>query len=60
MKYGIKIPFPDGEFLWVTMGDSKFHLEPVLFESKYEAEVYALNTWGNNAKVEVYGENENS
>lgn len=56
MKYGVKVPFLDGEYLWVTMGDSKFHLEPVLFESKYEAEEYALNVWGISAKVELYGE----
>ena len=60
MKYGVKVPFPDGEFLWVTQGDSKFHLEPILFESRNEAEEYALNVWGSNAKVELYGETKTS
>jgi hypothetical protein len=60
MKYGVKVPFPDGEFLWVTQGDSKFHLEPILFESRYEAEEYALTVWGSNAKVEEYGESKNT
>lgn len=60
MKYGVKVYWPDGEFLWVTQGDSKFHLAPLLFESKEEAEKYALNVWGENARVEVYGETENS
>lgn len=62
MKYGIKVPLAldhHGEYndwLWVTQGDSKFHLAPLLFDSKDEAEQYALNTWGENAKVEKYGE----
>lgn len=61
MKYGIKIPFIlDHDYLWVTKGDSKFQLEPVLFESKEEAEQYALNVWGSNAKVEVYGESKDT
>jgi hypothetical protein len=60
MKYGVKIPFPDGEFLWVTQGDSKFHIEPLLFETKEEAEQYSLNVWGINAKVELYGESKDT
>lgn len=60
MKYGIKIPFPDGEFLWVTQGDSKFHLEPLLFEDRADAEEYALKVWGYNAKVEEYGESKDT
>ena len=56
MKYGIKIPFPDGEYLWETIGDSKFHLEPLLFETLEEAEEYRLKVWGQHAKVEEYGE----
>jgi hypothetical protein len=60
MKYGIKVPFPDGGHLWVTSGDMKFQLVPVLFETKQEAEAYALNVWGNYATVEEYGEDQNS
>jgi hypothetical protein len=60
MKYGVKVYWPDGEFLWVTQGDSKFHLAPLLFETKEEAEKYALSVWGESAKVDVYGESKNS
>lgn len=60
MKYGVKVYWPDGEFLWVTEGDSKFHLAPKLFESKEEAEDYALNVWGESAIVEEYGENKDT
>lgn len=57
MKYGIKVPFIlDHDYLWVTRGDSKFQLEPLLFEDKREAEEYALNVWGINARVEEYTE----
>lgn len=56
MKYGVKVYWPDGEYLWVTQGDSKFHLAPLLFETKEEAEQYALSVWGETAKVEEYGE----
>jgi hypothetical protein len=61
MKYGIKIPFIlDHDYMWVTQGDSKFHLKPILFETREEAEEYALHVWGETAIVEVYGETENS
>ena len=60
MKYGVKVYWPDGEFLWVTQGDSKFHLAPLLFDTKEEAEHYALSVWGETAKVEEYGEGKNS
>ena len=66
MKYGIKVPITldhHGEYadwLWVTRGDSKFQMEPVLFETKQEADKYALNTWGESAKVELYGESKDS
>lgn len=60
MKYGVKVYWPDGEYLWVTQGDSKFHLAPLLFETKEEAEQYALSVWGETAKVEEYGEKENT
>lgn len=56
MKYGVKVYWPDGEYLWVTEGDSKFHLKAKLFDTKEEADDYALNVWGENAKVEVYEE----
>lgn len=60
MKYGVKVIFPDGEYLWVTVGDSKFQIEPLLFDSKELAQEYALNTWGDYAIVELYGQNKNS
>lgn len=62
MKYGVKVPFAldhhgeYGDWLWVVRGDSKFQLEPMLFENKHEAEEYALRVWGNNAIVEEYDE----
>lgn len=55
-KYGIKIPFPDNEYLWVTQGDSKFHLAPLLFETRNDAEKYALTVWGEHAIVAEYTE----
>lgn len=59
--YGIKVPFIlDHDYMWVTRGDSKFHLAPLLFETKSEAEEYALNVWGNNAIVEEYGESKDN
>lgn len=60
MKYGVKVYWPDGEFLWVTQGDSKFHLAPLLFDTKEEAEQYALSVWGETAKVEEYGESKDT
>ena len=65
MKYGIKVPLAldhHGEYndwLWVTQGDSKFQLEPLLFEERELAEEYALKVWGHNAIVEEYGEEKN-
>jgi hypothetical protein len=53
-RYGVKIYFPDGEFLWVTQGDSKFQLAPLLFDSRAEAERYALTVWGDGAIVAEY------
>lgn len=61
--YGIKVPISldnHGEFvdwLWVTQGDSKFQIKPILFENLEEAKDYASNVWGNSAIVEVYDEN---
>ena len=66
MKYGIKVPIAldnHGEYtdwLWMTIGDSKFQLQPMLFEDRKLAEEYALKVWGNNAIVEEYGETDNS
>jgi hypothetical protein len=60
MKYGVKVYWPDGEFLWVTEGDSKFQITPKLFESRAEAEEYALTVWGDSAIVEEYGENKDT
>lgn len=49
MKYGVKIQFPDNEYLWLTMGDSKFQLQPVLFDNKELALDYVSKTWGSTA-----------
>jgi len=63
MKYGIKVPLAldhHGEYndwLWVTQGDGKFQLEPLLFEEKELAEEYALKVWGYSAIVEEYVQN---
>ena len=62
MIYGIKVPIAldnHGQYtdwLWVTQGDSKFQLAPLLFEDKELAEEYALKVWGPNAIVEEYVE----
>ena len=59
MKYGIKIPFIlDHDYMWVTEGDSKFQIRPLLFDEREFAEEYALKVWGPSAIVEVYGETE--
>ena len=55
-KYGVKVPWPDGEYLWVTQGDQKFHLTPLLFDSYQQASQYALTVWGVGAIVEAYQE----
>jgi len=62
MKYGIKIHINENvdDYLWVTIGDSKFQLEPMLFEEREDAEEYALKVWGPSAKVEVYGESKDT
>ena len=62
MKYGIQIPINENidDYLWVTIGDSKFQMQPMLFEYREDAEEYALKVWGPSAKVEVYGENKDS
>lgn len=55
-RWGVKVPWPDGEYLWVTQGDGKFHLTPMLFDTLQEASQYALTVWGAGAIVEVYQE----
>jgi len=62
MMYGVKIPINENvnDYLWVTIGDSKFQLEPMLFEEREDAEEYALKVWGPSAKVEVYGESKDT
>lgn len=61
MKYGIKIPFIfDSEYMWLTQGDSKFQLAPLLFDSKAEAEEYALKVCGPTAIVEEYGQDKDT
>jgi len=62
MKYGIQIPINEkiDDYLWVTIGDSKFQMQPMLFEEREDAEEYALKVWGPSAKVEVYGESKDT
>jgi len=62
MKYGVQIRINENidDYLWVTIGDSKFQMQPMLFEEKEDAEEYALKVWGPSAKVEVYGENKDT
>lgn len=43
MKYAIKVPFDD-TWLYVTHGDSKFQIRPVLYETREEAEE-AAKSW---------------
>lgn len=59
MKYGVKVPFVDGGYLWITEGDAKFHLRPRLFDSVEEAErlAAAWNSVGQGAVVEIYDDN---
>ena len=59
MKYGVKVYWPDGDFLWVTEGDSKFQMKPKLFETEQEALDYA-KIWGDTAVVELYGQSKNT
>jgi hypothetical protein len=57
-QYAVKVPFPldrDGDMLYVTEGDSKFHLCPVLFDSRAAAEQHA-KLWGEGALVVEYQE----
>jgi len=62
MKYGVQIRINENidDYLWVTIGDSKFQMQPMLFEYREDAEEYALKVWGPSAKVEVYGENKDT
>lgn len=50
------MPWPDGVWMWVTQGDSKFDLVPLLFESQHQAQHYATTVWGGAARVELYRE----
>lgn len=54
-RYAIKVPFDDDDdMLYITEGDSKFHLRVKLFTSYDEAEQYAITVWGDQAVVEEY------
>ena len=55
-QYAVKIPFDnEGDMLYVTEGDSKFHLRPLLFSTEAEAKQHA-NRWGSGAIVVEYTE----
>ena len=56
IKYGIKIPWLNDGYLWVTEGDAKFQLRPVLYYSYDEAQRIAKSVWGEGAIVAVYEE----
>ena len=51
-KYAVMIPF-DGEMLYVTEGDTKFHFQAKLFDTQEKALEHA-NLWGDHAKVVEY------
>jgi hypothetical protein len=44
---------PDQEWLWVTQGDAKFHIRPLLFDSEQQAQEHA-RVWGDQARVAPY------
>lgn len=50
--YAIMVPM-DGDMLYVTEGDSKFHLRVKLFETYEEAQKHA-DIWGAHAIVVEY------
>lgn len=52
-QWGIQIPMPDQEWLWVTQGDAKFHIRPLLFDSEQQALDHA-RVWGDQARVAPY------
>lgn len=56
IKYGIQIPWIDGDYMWVTQGDPKFQLKPVLYYSYEEAVRVAKTVWGEGAIVKIYEE----
>jgi hypothetical protein len=52
--YAVKIPFDkEGDMLYVTEGDSKFHLRPLLFDTEQQAKQHA-ELWGDKAVVVEY------
>ena len=51
-RYAVMIPF-DGEMLYVTEGDTKFHFQAKLFDTQEKALEHA-NLWGDHAKVVEY------
>jgi len=60
MKYAVKVPFNTGDkeddMLFVTEGDSKFHLRVKLFNTTHEAQQHA-DIWGDNAVVVALEDN---
>lgn len=52
--YAIKVPFDD-DMLYVTEGDTKFHLRVKLFDTREEAEKEAA-IWGEHSVVVEYTE----
>lgn len=54
IKYAVKVPFDDG-MLYVTEGDSKFHLRVKLFDTEQQANEHAI-LWGERAVVVDYTE----
>ena len=58
MKYAVKIPFDhdSSDMLFVTEGDSKFHLRIKTFDTVEEAREEAQN-WGTGAVIVELSEN---
>ena len=59
-KYAVKVPFDheQSDMLYVTEGDTKFHLRVKLFDTVEEAEEHA-KLWGDNATVVEFNEDTN-
>ena len=59
MRYAVKVPFDDDDWLYVVEGDSKFQLRVKKFDTIEEAEQHA-DIWGEQAIVVEYKEEENA
>ena len=58
-KYGVKIPWPDTGYTWVTECGPSFNTKPILFDSLQSAQKFA-EYWGVKALAVEYNENQNT